>query len=246
VSTRAKLLTGAAALVAVAAVTAAAIGFGGAGHEDEPVHDGLPPATAEIGEGDLTQTESVTGTLSYGAPTALPTRTDGTVTWMAAPGDVITAGHAIYTVDNEPVVLLDGTIPPYRTLSEGLVGADVAQLEANLAAFGYTGFDVDDYYGWGTTNAVYQWQKDHGLPQTGQVTAAQVVVASGAIRIAEQQTPPGSVVGPGTPALSYTGTTRAVQIALAIDKQQYVTEGDRSRRSGTSQPRRTTAPPRSR
>ncbi len=36
-----------------------------------------------------------------------------------------------------PVVLLYGSTPAYRTLSAGLTGADVAELNADLVALGY-------------------------------------------------------------------------------------------------------------
>lgn len=221
-----RILLGGAGLVAVGAVVAAAVGFGGSAPPAESALDGMPPATAEVTETTLTQTQSVNGTLSYGPATVLTGKSSGTVTWMAAPGDVVTAGQALYKVDNEPVILLNGSVPPYRTMHEGLSGPDVAQLEANLAAFGYGDFTVDDYYGWGTTNAVYQWQADQGLPQTGTVSPDQIAVAGGEIRVAEQKAPAGADVGPGSPVLSYTGTTRLVQVALAIDKQQFVAEGN--------------------
>ena len=43
-------------------------------------------------------------------------------------------------------MLLFGSLPVYRTLKAGESGADVRQLEENLAALGRSGFTVDDQY----------------------------------------------------------------------------------------------------
>ena len=54
-------------------------------------------------------------------------------------------GHALAQITAAhrtpgPVVVLYGRLPLYRTLGEGTKGADVRQLEHNLAVLGYAGF----------------------------------------------------------------------------------------------------------
>ncbi len=44
---------------------------------------------------------------------------------------------------------------------------DVEQFEANLAALGYVGFDVDEDFTSNTAAAVERWQEDRGLEETG-------------------------------------------------------------------------------
>ncbi len=64
-----------------------------------------------------------------------------------------------------PVVLLYGRVPAWRTLDEGVTGADVTQLNHDLAALG----DADsadigalgwDYFSWATLAGVRKLQSD--------------------------------------------------------------------------------------
>jgi peptidoglycan hydrolase-like protein with peptidoglycan-binding domain len=208
----------------VAVGAGAALGFGGHGTE-APAPAKLPPATTKVVKTTLVETEQVSGTLGYGAPKALPATASGTLTWTAAAGSVVPQGKPAYQVDGQPVVVLYGTIPAYRSMKAGDSGADVHQLEQDLRQLGYTGFTVDSYYGTATADAVSQWQKDNGMPQTGQVAAGQIVVVAGEIRIASGSAEIGDKVGPGKPVLSYTSTSRTVTVALDVAKQQLVKKG---------------------
>ncbi|HET6214242.1 MAG TPA: peptidoglycan-binding domain-containing protein [Micromonosporaceae bacterium] len=221
-----KLRTGLGAGVAVlvvGAAAAAAVGFGGT---DTPAPAGahLPPATAKVTRATLTQTENVTGTLGYGDTYQVTSRAGaGTLTWLAPIGSTVTRGKPLFKVDDRPAVLLYGSTPLYRPLQSGETGADVAQLEQNLKALGYSGFTVDDEFSASTATAVKAWQADLGLDQTGTVTAGQVVVAAGPLRVAEQS---GTVGGSANgPVLAYTNTTRIVTVALDVAKQHLVRKG---------------------
>lgn len=224
-ATRRVIIAGA-VLAAGAVVTAAALGFGGSVPQVEASSTGLPPATTKITKGTLTQTQSVAGTLSYGPVTPLTGKADGTITWLPQPGAVIKPGDPLYKIDNDPVQLFTGKLPPYRTLSEGDSGADVKQLEKNLKALGYKGIQVDSYFGSSTTEAVYDWQDDHGLPENGEVAPGQYAVATGPLRVTEVKTTVGAGLAPGAEVLGYTGTERLVEIDLPVDKQQYVEVGN--------------------
>ncbi len=223
---RRRLLIAGAVTVTAAIIAVAAYGFGGSVPQVEASSTGLPPATAKVTEGTLTQTQSVSGTLSYGPVQTLTGKADGTVTWLPAPGSVIKAGDPLYKIDNDPVLLFAGKLPPYRTLSEGDSGPDVKQLEKNLTAMGYQGIDVDSYFGSSTTEAVCDWQDDHGLPENGEVAPGQLAVTTGPIRIAEVKAQVGAGLAPGAEVLGFTGTKRVVQIDLAVDKQQFVEVGN--------------------
>ncbi len=147
----------------------------------------------------------------------------GTITWLPVPGATMARGATVYKVNEQPVPLLYGKLPLYRVLTTGLTGADVTQLERNLAALGYTGFTVDDSYTASTAAAVKQWQADLGVTETGTVDVNQALVAPAGIRIAEVKAHVGD---PGTgEILSYTGTTRTVRVALDVAKQQLVHKG---------------------
>jgi peptidoglycan hydrolase-like protein with peptidoglycan-binding domain len=129
----------------------------------------------------------------------------------------------VYRVNDKPVPLLYGILPPYRALRSGVSGTDVKQFEENLAALGYTGFTVDEDYTSATADAVEKWQKDLGLDQTGTVEIGQVVVAPVAIRVAALTANVGdSAVAP---ILTYTATTRVVDVDLDVSKQTLVKPG---------------------
>ena len=61
----------------------------------------------------------------------------GTFTWLPTVGQTVRQGQVIYRVSGSPVVLLYGSVPAYRDLSEGLTGADVRELNAGLVKLGY-------------------------------------------------------------------------------------------------------------
>jgi hypothetical protein len=122
--------------------------------------------TAEVTRGDLVESRTAAGTLGYGAPTPVPGAGGGTLTWLPRPGQVVHRDEPLYAVDERPVRAFAGTTPLWRPLSRGVHGADVRQLNENLAALGY---DVaeDDVFGPRTAAAVRRWQKDRALPVTG-------------------------------------------------------------------------------
>jgi peptidoglycan hydrolase-like protein with peptidoglycan-binding domain len=223
--TRSRVAVTTLVLVGLAAVVAAgAVGFGG-GSGQQPAAANLPPETATVTRGDLTQTEQVNGTLDYGTETTVRAGggAGGTVTWLPASGAVITRGHPMYKVDDLPVPLLYGSLPLYRPLTVGTSGTDVNELERNLSALGYTGFTVDDDFTAATASAVKQWQSDLGLTETGTVAPSQVVVAAGAVRVAQLKA---SVGDPASgPVLTYTGTSRTVTVALDVSEQNLVHRG---------------------
>jgi peptidoglycan hydrolase-like protein with peptidoglycan-binding domain len=210
-------------VVAAAAVAVASVGFGGNGAS--PSTDGTDPtlATSPVTRTTLTQTQQVNGTLGYGTPVRVSGRGGGTVTWLPALGAVVRRGQQLYQVDNLPVSLFYGTRPFYRSLHSGDDGADVKELEQNLAALGYTGFTVDTVYTASTAAAVREWQEDHSYTETGVFDPAAVVLAPNAIRVASL------AVQPGDPAsgqvLTYSGTTRVVSIPLDVALQGMAKKG---------------------
>src|SRR5215468_9307887 len=179
---RTVLVVGAAG-VAAAAVAGAAAGLGG-GAAGTTRGTGPVLATAPVTRATLTQEQQVNGTLGYGAPVTVTGAGGGVITWLPAPGAVIGRGQPVYKADNRPVPLFYGRLPLYRPLQAGDTGADVTEVERNLAALGYTGVTVDRYYTAATATAVWQWQHDNGLTPTGVLTPAEVVLAPGKLRAA--------------------------------------------------------------
>ncbi|WP_073498848.1 peptidoglycan-binding domain-containing protein [Streptomyces phaeoluteigriseus] len=110
-------------------------------------------------------------------------------------------------------------------LPAGLVrGADVQQFERNLAALGYTGFTVDDMFSVKTAQAVKQWQKALGMPETGIVKAGDVVYAGGPIRVARTGVQVGSEVS--AEAVSYSSASRMVTVAASAADMAWAQRGN--------------------
>ncbi|MFC4040374.1 peptidoglycan-binding protein [Dactylosporangium siamense] len=213
------------AAVAVAgAAGAAAVGFGG----DRPgprTATGLPPATAQVTRQTMHDVDEEPGDLGYGRTTTLSGRVPGVITGTPLPGDVIERGRAVYRVDDRPVVLLYGAVAAYRPLTPGTTGADVRQLEENLRVLGYGGFPVDTSYTAATATAVRRWQKDLGLPQTGEVDLGRVLFSVGAIRVDTVTAGVNESTGGGDEVLRFTGTDRTVTVHLAVSKQRLARNG---------------------
>jgi peptidoglycan hydrolase-like protein with peptidoglycan-binding domain len=216
------IVVSAVALIVVAAAAVAAFGVDFS-HASPPSTIRMPPATGKVTRMTLTETEKVSGTLRYGDVHPVTARGTGIVTWLPAAGATIQRGQPVFRRDDVPVPLFYGTLPFYRVLRSGTSGADVQELEENLAALGYTGFTVDSDFTSATTDAVRQWQSALGLSQTGTFDPGSVVLTPAAIRVASLK---GNVGDPAAgPLLTWTGTTRSVDIALDVAKQNLVKVG---------------------
>jgi peptidoglycan hydrolase-like protein with peptidoglycan-binding domain len=210
----------AAALAVMGTAGAAALGvFGGGGTGTTAASD-LPPATAEVTVTTLVATEEFDGTLGYGDTVAVHAGGTGIVTWRPGVGSVIERGETVYSVNAQPVVLMYGETPFFRSLTAGTAGPDVEQFEENLSTLGYDGFTVDDEYTAATGDAVAAWQDDAGLAATGVLDPATAVVAAGAIRVAELLAPLGGAAS--GEVLSYTGTAQQITVELEVTDQQLV------------------------
>jgi multidrug efflux system membrane fusion protein len=224
------LITGAAVVILGAAVAGGLLAWGPAGKEPA-ANPALPPATAKVTRTTLMETKTVSGTLGYGDPAPFSATGTRTLTWIAPVGSTVKRGEPLFKVDERPVVALYGSLPLYRTLRDGVSGgADVQQLEKNLAALGYTGFTVDDTYTLATAKAVRTWQTNLGLPDTGTVEPGQLVFTPGTVRIAGHTARVGDIIGGGSSergasVLSYTHTTRLVTVELEVADQALAAKG---------------------
>ena len=226
---RRPLITGAAVVILGGAVAGFVLARG-AGGEDPAASSALPPATAKVTRTTLVETTTVPGTLGYGDPVPVSAAERGTLTWIAPGGSTVKRGEPLFKVDEQPVVALYGSLPLYRTLSDGTKGADVRQLERNLAELGYSGFAADDTYTSATAAAVRSWQAHLGLPVTGVVEQGQVVFTPGEVRIAADTARVGDTIGGesaggGGSVLSYTGTTKQVTVKLEVADQALAVRG---------------------
>ncbi len=186
---------------------------------------------ATVTRGTLSSQIQVAATLGYAGSYSVVSQATGVYTELPVAGEVIRRGQVLYRVGNAPVVLLYGPVPAYRSLSEGMSGPDVRQLNANLVALGYvsaTELDPDsDYFGAQTAYALELYQDHLGVTETGALALGQAVFLPSAARITTVSGTPGAMAIPGAPVLRATSTMRQVSIALDASEQSYVRPGDK-------------------
>jgi peptidoglycan hydrolase-like protein with peptidoglycan-binding domain len=205
------------AVAAAAAATVAALGVGGATADpakSQPLH----VATATVTRGTLTELSTAEGKVDYGDATPVTSPAAGTVTWLPEVGTVVSRGESLLRVDDQPVVLMYGALPMYRQLTTGTKGEDVKQFKQNLRALGYTGLSVDTEFSAATATTVKRWQKALNRPETGTVEIADVIYATGALRVAKRSVR----IGAKAPAdvLMTTSTTRVVAVDVPTMEQR--------------------------
>jgi hypothetical protein len=232
--------------VITAAVVIVVIAAAGAGyyelrqlHNNAPAPAANPDATAlkPVTRQSLSEQTSVDGTLGYsgsytivvpsassggGSSSGSGSSSGGTFTWLPADGQVVSQGQRLYSVENSPVVLLYGSVPVYRGLSEGMTGTDVQQLNSDLVALGDASkADLDtssDYFSSETAIALEKLQSNLGLTQTGTVPVGQAVFQPSAVRVSGVAATLGTPVHPGAPVLTGTSDTR--QAVAQVDPTQ--------------------------
>jgi hypothetical protein len=154
----------------------------------------------------------------------------GTVTALPTAGQVVSQGQTLYSVNGFPSVLLYGSTPAYRNLSVGMTGADVAELNGNLAALGYATSaqlsPTSDYFSTETAGALEKLQTHLGVPQNGTLALGQAVFLPSAARITTVSATLGGPAQSGTTVLQATSTTRVVTIDLDAAQQSEVKPGD--------------------
>jgi len=247
---RGRLLTTAVVIVVIAAAGA---GFYEIKHRHNsapapaanPDATGLKPVTRQ----SLSEQTSVDGTLGYsGSYTVVvpsgsagssssgassssggSSSSEGTFTWLPADSQVVSQGQRLYSVGNSPVVLLYGSVPVYRALSQGMTGPDVQQLNDDLVALGDASTaNLDpssDYFSNATAIALEKLQSNLGLTQTGIVPVGQAVFQPGPVRVGNVTATLGAPVQPGSPVLTGTSDTRQAVAQVDPTKLSDVTVG---------------------
>ena len=229
-------------LLAVTAATSAIVWHGASTAVSDPP---IVPRTVNVISTDLTDSETLAGTLGFGATTAIRGAGAGTLTRLPATGDILSRGSTAYRVDDLPVPVFLGSTPLFRTLgATGLKGADVQVVAENLDALGFaTGIATADpakaVWTGRATIALTRWQRSAGLDPTGTLGVGQVVVLAADSRVN------GVSAHLGDPAagdvLTATSTAKAVTVPVKATEIATVAVGggvtivlpDRSRVPGT-------------
>ena len=163
-----------------------------------------------------------------------------TYTGLPAVGDVIKEDQSVYSVSNQSVPLLYGSVTAYRAFYIGMPdGSDVGELTADLIALGYgSGLTQSNHYSPAAAAAVERWQSALDLPATGEILLGEVVFEPGPIRITAVTPSVGSPVGGGGTTgaggggggggavLTATSTTPIVTVDLDVSQEYLVKPGD--------------------
>ena len=175
--------------------------------------DTVAVQTATVTRGDLTEQIRTQGKLGFASPRDIGTQLQGTVTGLPPVGSAALAGGELFRIDNAPVILMHGDLPVWRSFESGMSdGADVAQLERNLATPGFFGFDADERFNWDTQRAIMKWQKSLGLEQTGSIELGRIVFAPGDVRVQASKAAVGDAAS--TAIISVTGGAKVVEVFI--------------------------------
>jgi hypothetical protein len=231
-----RLLAGAAVLIAVTAI-GGVVAISDA-EQASPAAQEPPANTATVERGELSDMFSQYGILTYrarsdGSPYAVINQARGTYTKLPEGGDTVDCGDVLYRVNDNPVLLLCGSTPVYRSLSKGDSGPDIAELNANLVRLGYaTRAQLDPSshdFSSETASALEKLQSKLGEDRTGSLKLGQVVFLPESVRIAEVTGELGGSAQPGAQVAQATSDTLEVQVALDPAQQGEVKKGDRAR-----------------
>ncbi len=229
------MLAGTAGLAAVTATGAVAVIS--SAKQSTPAARQTPANTAKVEKGNLSAVVFQAGTLTYragsdGSPYAVINQAGGTYTELPAAGDRVDCGHVFYRVEDKPVLLLCGTTPVYRSLSEGKRGPDVKQLNANLVHLGCaTRRQLDpssDFFSLETAYALERLQARLGEDQTGSLDLGQAVFLPGPVRISKATATLGSTAHPGGLMARATSVSRQVELGLDASQQSSIAVGEQA------------------
>jgi hypothetical protein len=224
VKRRTWVLTGAVVLVAVVVIGGVVVLSGG--ERTTAAAQAATANTAQVEQGKLSAVVSQSGTLTYraradGSPYSVINQARGVYTELPETGDKVDCGGVLYRVDDNPVLLLCGTVPAYRALHVGDAGQDVHQLNRNLHVRG-------DAFTTETEKALEALQRHKGVHVTGSFALGDAAFLPEAVRIAKVSGQLGGSAQPGAQALNATSGTLHVQVNLDPSEQRQVKRGDRA------------------
>ena len=157
---------------------AGAVVFLSSDNVENDVSKSLTLTTVEIKRGDLEKKEEYNGTIRQVDKSSIKASLTGVVTYLPEEGEVIGFGEVLYAVDGKPVILLEGTIPYYRTLDEtSKEGPDIKQLEQSLIDMGYANdeFVADEKFDKDTSLMLNELYTDYGIETKSEITAAEQI-----------------------------------------------------------------------
>ncbi|MFI6758465.1 efflux RND transporter periplasmic adaptor subunit [Micromonospora sp. NPDC050417] len=225
-------------LMVVGGLGASAVVLAGRGGATEAPKDTAPVAeTITVARTDLTESQTLGGTLGFGTEQVVKGTGTGVVTKLPEVGSSVARGRPLYWVNDQPVLVLFGDTPFFRALDKpGIQGSDVKILLDNLKALGYsTGSqpkppkEPRKYAPPQATltpalaAALKKWQQESGLAPTGTLALGQVVVLPGSVRVSALRAHPGADVA--TELLTVTSTAKSVTVPVAATEVGTISVG---------------------
>ncbi len=181
---------------------------------------------------DLRRSETFPAFLRYGRPRTVFAGFGGVVTKVPEEGAVLAMGDPLIEIDGQPVFVFHGERPMWRSLGPargGSVteGADVEQLEVNLAALGYSSEIVPDrVFDEETARAVERWRSGAGLEANGSVELGRIVYVEVPIRVGRSLVEAGAHILAGAAIVEVSGTDQEVLMELPVDRRDRIAVGD--------------------
>ena len=168
---------------------------------------------------------SLDGTLTYrarsdGSPYAAINQARGIYTKLPDDGDKVDCGDVLYRVDDDPVLLLCGTVPAYRDLRWATRARTSVSSTATCTPPGVTTSQDEQ--------ALKALQRDKGFAATGTLALGDAVFLPESVRIAKVTGKLGGSARPGAPVAQATSDTLEVQVNLDASQQGEVKKGDRA------------------
>ena len=171
--------------------------------------------------------EADSGEIVFVGETTITDPQNGVVSSILPTESAVGPGDVLYVRDDQPVVLLPGAVPAWRTMTVDDVGVDVAQLEAALLGLGYgteAEFTVDDTFTTATAAIVERWQADLGVDETGSVALGDVAFGPEEARVGTVT----AVVGDstqGTDLLTLTDAGRHISFIVPAESIGFISTG---------------------
>jgi peptidoglycan hydrolase-like protein with peptidoglycan-binding domain len=154
---------------------------------------------------------------------AVPAGLGGIVTEVPTEDEVIDFNQQLFRVNDQPVILLQGGTPAWRSMRRNTEGVDVLELETALTAMGYDpngSMTIDDTFSAATQTVVEAWQTDVGLPVDGRVDLGEVVFLPQPVTVKSVSAQVGSSVGSATPVVSVLPGFTTIQGPDVVELQQ--------------------------
>jgi len=184
------------------------------------------PNTVPAISAPLQSTLKTTGTIGFANTRDFAASRAGVLTSLPAPGTVVAPGNELYRLDDSPTMLLRGVLPAWRDFAPGMSnGADVKQLEQNLADLGLFDGTVDNEFTAKTSDAIRRWQKALGVPKDGTLLLGSVVFTAEDLRIGEPTARIGDSVGPGTVLYPISGAQQVITASIPAVQAAEVATG---------------------